>query len=337
MNICTIIARNYVAHARVLAESFAEFHPDGTCSVLVIDDPDGFIDPAEESFELLTIDQIGLPDAERMAAAYDVMELSTSVKPWFLRHLLERPGVDSAIYLDPDIRIFASLEEVARRAQASDVVLTPHFTTPLPRDGRKPSEEDILVAGTYNLGFIALGTGETAHSLLDWWSERLENDCLNDPEEGHFVDQRWIDLAPGLWPGIDVLRDPEFNIAYWNLATRSLEDDGEGYRVDGRPLRFFHFSGFDPRRPAELSRHQNRVEVAAQPPLARICREYAAQLLDSGFEQAIGWPYGWEETANGVKLDRAVRRVYRDAIETGAIEGSVFSEPGAGRLVAYLK
>jgi glycosyltransferase involved in cell wall biosynthesis/SAM-dependent methyltransferase len=337
MNICTIIAKNYVAHARVLAESFRKVHPDGTCSVLVIDDPRGFLDAADEPFELLAIDQIGLPDPERMAAAYDVMELSTAVKPWLLRHLLERPGTDSVIYLDPDIQIFASLDEVVQRAQRHDVVLTPHFTVPLPRDGLKPSEEDILIAGSYNLGFIALGAGQTAHSLLDWWSERLENDCLNDPEQGHFVDQRWIDLAPGLWPGIDVLRDPGFNIAYWNLATRSLETDGDGYRVDGQPLRFFHFSGFDPRRPSVLSRHQNRINVADHPALARICRDYAKQLLDRGFEKANSWSYGWNELSGGVRLDRAARRVFRDGVEIGTLGESIFTEPGAKRFVGYLK
>lgn len=337
MNICTIIARNYVAHARVLAESFQEIHPDGTCSVLVIDDPTGFIDPGSEPFELLTVDEIGLPDPERMAASYDVMELSTAVKPWLLRHLLQRQEVDSVVYLDPDIRIFASLEEVGSRARRHEVVLTPHFTAPLPRDNRKPSEEDILIAGTYNLGFIALSAGEMADSLLDWWSERLETHCLNNPEEGRFVDQRWIDLAPGIWPGIDVLRDPGFNLAYWNLPTRRLEDDGSGFRVDGQPLRFFHFSGFDPRQPGELSRHQNRIDAAAHPALARICREYAAELLDHGYEEASGWPYGWEEMANGVRLDRAARRVYRDAVEAEAIGDSVFSQRGAKQFVSYLK
>lgn len=337
MNICTIIARNYVAHARVLAQSFKAFHPGGTCSVLVIDDPRGFLDPAEEPFELLTIDQIGLPDPERMAAYYDVMELSTAVKPWLLRTLLARPQVDSVAYLDPDIQVFASLQEIERRALAHNVVLTPHFTRPLPRDGLKPSEEDILIAGAYNLGFIGLAAGETADSLLDWWSERLEKDCLNEPEEGRFVDQRWIDLAPGMWPGIDVLRDPSFNIAYWNLPTRHLEDDGGGYRVDGEPLHFFHFSGFDPRAPAVLSKHQNRVEVSADPVLARICREYANQLLGQGFEQAHGWPYGWDELPNGFRIDRAARQVFRDGAETGTLKTSAFSRPGAEEFVDYLR
>jgi glycosyltransferase involved in cell wall biosynthesis len=338
MNICTIIARNYAAHARVLANSFREFHPEGTCSVLVIDDPTGYLDSAEEPFELVTIDEIGLPDAARMAATYDVMELSTAVKPWLMRHLLERPEVDSVAYLDPDIQVFAPLDEIFSRTREHDVVLTPHFTTPLPRDGRKPSEEDILIAGSYNLGFIALGDGETAHALLDWWSERLEHDCVNEPEKGRFVDQRWIDLAPGLWPGIDVIRDTSFNIAYWNYVTRSLEDDGEGgYMVDGKPLRFFHFSGFDPRTPTTLSKHQDRIDVTGDPVLTRICAEYAEALLSSGFEEAVAWPYGWGTLPNGVVLDRAARLVFREAAEGGVLTGSVFTEEGAGQLIRYLR
>lgn len=338
MNICTIIARNYVAHARVLATSFREIHPEGTCSVLVIDDPSGFIDAAEEPFELLTIEEIGLPDPERMAGSYDVMELSTAVKPWLLKTLLARPEVDSVMYLDPDIKVFAPLDEIVERAERHGVVLTPHFTTPLPRDGRKPSEEDILMAGSYNLGFIGLGASQTATELLDWWAERLEKHCLNEPEEGHFVDQRWIDLAPGLWPGIDVLRETTFNIAYWNLATRELADDGEGgYLVDGSPLRFFHFSGFDPRRPTSLSKHQTRIDVAANPALTRICAEYAEALLAHGFEEANGWPYGWNNLPGGLELDRAARKVFREGVEAGAISESIWTEAGAERFVAYLE
>ena len=338
MNICTIIARNYVAHARVLAESFKAHHPEGSCSVLVIDDPAGYIDAAAEPFELIAFDQIGLPDAERMAASYDVTELSTAVKPWLLRTLLGRPGVDSVAYLDPDIKVFASLAEIDRRAQEHGVVLTPHFTKPLPRDDLKPAEEDILIAGTYNLGFIALSPGETATALLDWWSERLEDHCLNEPDKGRFVDQRWIDLAPGLWQGIEVLRDPSYNIAYWNLPTRRLED-GEhgGYRVDGVPLHFFHFSGFDPRAPEELSKHQDRVRIAPGSPLARICREYAADLLRNGFEEASDWPYGWAKMENGIELDWAARSVLRKAVEADEFDGSVFTQAGADRFAGYLR
>ncbi len=336
MNACTIIAKNYVAHARVLAESFKRIHPDGAFHVLVIDDFAGWIDPEQEPFEVLGIDQIDLPNAERMAASYDVLELSTAVKPWLLRHLLERPGVEAITYLDPDIWVASPLGEIDDLAREHGIVLTPHFTSALPRDGLRPSEEDILIAGTYNLGFVALGAGEDSGRLLDWWAERLEHHCVVDPANGHFVDQRWIDLVPGIWSDVHILRDPGYNVAYWNLPTRRFERQGDDYVVDGEPLRFFHFSGFDPLRPAELSRHQNRIDVADSQALTAICSGHAEALLAHGHREATSWPYHWESLPNGIRLDRPARRVHRDGVEAGRLRSSVFSARGAKRFVSYL-
>ena len=84
MNVCTIIAKNYAPFARVLARSFLEHHPDGRCFALVIDDVEGYIDPALEPFELVTPADLAIEDFDRMAALYNVLELSTAVKPWLL-------------------------------------------------------------------------------------------------------------------------------------------------------------------------------------------------------------------------------------------------------------
>ena len=113
---------------------------------------------------------------------------------------------DHAIYLDPDIQVLGPLHEVRELAVEHGIVLTPHNITPIPRDGLYPSEESILIAGAYNLGFIAVGNTTAAQELLDWWSERLETDCVVDPASGRFVDQKWIDLVPGLWPSTHLLR-----------------------------------------------------------------------------------------------------------------------------------
>ena len=113
----------------------------------------------------------------------------------------------------------------------------------------------------------AFAAGPKTEELLAWWSERLATDCLVAPERGYFVDQRWMDFAPGLVPGFFILRDPGYNLAYWNLAGARPARRGNRYEVDGRPLRFFHFSGFDPERPHMLSKHQDRIQLSEQPVL----------------------------------------------------------------------
>ncbi|HWX74609.1 MAG TPA: hypothetical protein VNZ05_04835, partial [Solirubrobacteraceae bacterium] len=337
MHICTIIAKNYVAAARVLAESFLKHNPGGTCSVLVIDSSEGFIDPASEPFELVTIGQLEIEPFERMAALYTVLELATAVKPWLLRYLLGKGGAERVVYLDPDIQVFDSLAELDRLLGEHQLVLNPHLTHAMPRDGLRPSETDILIAGAYNLGFMGIAAGAETDEMLDWWSERLETDCIVAPERGLFVDQRWMDFAPGLVHDLYVLRDPGYNVAYWNLPTRKVRREGEGYTVEGSPLRFFHFSGYDPARPDELSRHQNRVLLSREPVLRELCDSYRAELLAHGHAQASGWPYDYERLPNGLAIDATARAVYRGALAQGELRRSPFETRGAREFLAYLR
>src|ERR1700730_5853573 len=100
---CTIIARNYLAAARVLADSFFAHHRDGSFTVLLIDDERREFDGSRESFRCLRLSDIGLDRAEtgQLAAIYDVTELATAVKPQLLSHLLSE-GATDLVYLDPD-------------------------------------------------------------------------------------------------------------------------------------------------------------------------------------------------------------------------------------------
>jgi glycosyltransferase involved in cell wall biosynthesis/SAM-dependent methyltransferase len=336
VNICTIIAKNYVAHARVLAQSYNEHHPEGTCHVLVIDDTEGYIDASLEPFELVTPAQLDIDDYEHMAAIYDVLELSTAVKPWLLRYLLDERSLERVAYLDPDIRVYDRLDEIERLTSEHGLVLIPHITSPIPRDGKRPSEADILISGTYNLGFISLEHGSATDGLLDWWSERLKTDCVVAPDTGYFVDQRWMDFVHGVMPDFYVLRDPSYNVAYWNLHGRDLTYHKGRYFVDGRPLRFFHFSGFDPDHRKRLSKHQTRIEIRRGSALARACNSYADELLANGYKRAKNWPYSYGVLPNGVTLDSGMHRLYRKGEEEGAPRQSIFTPEGADRFVAWL-
>ncbi len=344
----TIVARNYLAHARVLAASLARHNPGARLRVVVLDDPDRGI-PAEPSFEV--IHAVDLPfdppsDLHTMAVTYDVTELSTAVKPWAFEHLFAR-GASVALYLDPDTEVFDSLGPLEPLALAHGMVLTPHVTEPLPPDGKRPDERDLLLAGIYNLGFLAL-SAEAARTFLPWWRQRLRRHCLNDTARGLFVDQRWIDFAPALFEPA-VLKDPGYNVAYWNLPHRALTLDGDRILVnaDGgkRPLRFFHFSGFSPRTPHLLSKHQHaspRIRLSEAPLLADLCRRYALALENAGFADCEALPYGFATTAGGLPLDARARRVlHRTYVQDEAGEGATafpnpFSMGGADDVVQRL-
>jgi len=337
MDICTIIAKNYLAHARVLARSYSEHHPGARTWVLVIDEMEGYLDdPGDEPFELLTPADCDIEQFERMAALYTVLELSTAVKPWLLRSLLARPELDRIAYVDPDIEFHDSMEEVERLLDDYNVVVTPHITDPMPRDGARPSETELLMSGSFNLGFIGLRQGDDTERLLDWWAERLATDCIVAPEKGYFVDQRWMDFSPGLVNSFYVLRDPGYNVGYWNLPRRELQSRGNRITVNGSPLRFMHFSGYEPDDRTRVSKHQNRVTALEGTLLRRLTDRYADRLEAEGYHGVKQWPYTWGALPGGIEMDAGIRQAFRKAVLAGAMDKSVFSPEGERELLAWL-
>src|SRR4051794_1497776 len=77
---CTIISRNYLSHAKILAKSYLEHFPGGRFYLLVVDGlPDG-VDPGV-AVEVLKASELGIPYFFEMCFKYNVTELSTAVKP----------------------------------------------------------------------------------------------------------------------------------------------------------------------------------------------------------------------------------------------------------------
>jgi hypothetical protein len=318
----TIVAGNYLAYAQTLTDSLAEFAPELERFVFVVDARED-VPVVRGATVLLPADVFAWEFYAGLAYSSDVTELSTAVKPFVLRHLLGR-GFARAFYFDPDIEVFASLDPVTQPLDHADVVLTPHTTEPIPLDGKLPDEIVLLRAGAFNLGFIGVARSAAAEAMLDWWGQRLERFCRNDVANGLFTDQKWIDLVPGLVERTAIVRHRGCNVAYWNLHARRVNPSDPGRLTTGEPIVFFHYSGFDVRRPAALSKHQTRIDVATEPGLAKLLVAYAKRVMSNGFEVSSTASYGFARFSNGVALDAISRDVLRDA----RLGGVRFPDPG---------
>ncbi len=306
---CTIIARNYLAQARVLVDSYLQYAPGAAFYLFVVDGPPTGLD-LQPGVRLLGPDDVPMPEFREMSFKYDVTELCTAVKPALLQFILSDCHEESVVYFDPDIVIFRDLSEMRDCLATSDIVLIPHLLDPIPLDGLLPDEKAILASGAYNLGFIALRASAETARLLQWWRERLQDNCRMDIANGLFVDQKWIDLVPSLFSGTAILRDDTYDVAYWNLHSRGLEREGNQVWVNGRPLAFFHFSGFDPGAPRVLSKHQNRLSVENGTALAYLLDTYVGLVHQRGFRLAQQWRYGYAWFDNRVLIPTLSRHLY---------------------------
>ena len=307
----TIVAKNYVPYALVLAESFLEHNPNSSFYCVVVDEEVAPSALASKGVKFIGFPSISarLDDFWLMSTMYDVTEFSTSLKPFVLEYLLD--DHDVVLYIDPDICVYSDLSSLVNDTHAHGWSLTPHCLAPMQRDGNTPSEADIMQSGIFNLGYI--GVSQRALPMLRWWQERLRRDAISDPAKQLFTDQRWIDMAAVLFEPY-VERNPAYNVAYWNLDQRPLGIADDVVTVDGNPLKFFHFSGFNPERPWWLSKHHPVVPrnlVSSSDALMMLCDDYGQRVNESQENMGLSTPYRWNEAFPGFSLTAPMRRYFR--------------------------
>jgi hypothetical protein len=311
---CTVTTRNHLARARVLAESFLQYEPGGRFYVLVVDPPSSGSPFSSMEMPagsvLVTPSGLALADFWGMCLRYQAFELCMSLKPTLLRYVMDRCGEDRVVYLDSDVLLFRPLDELRHSLEDAAILLTPHLTVRPPDDGDHLTERVVLRAGSVNAGVIAARRSPEATEVLDWWASKLRRHCRVDSAGALFGDQKWLDLVPGMFDAVRLLRDDTYNVGHWNISTRTIDVCNGVYTVNGRPLAVFHFSGFDPLHPESLSAHSSLPTPQSVPALGDLLRSYAGRLLAHGFAEASRWPYGYARPAASAEMRRIMSNLY---------------------------
>lgn len=311
----TVVSENYMAFARTVLQSVREQHPEFALFICLVDEGSNTEIPEKDEFKIISIRDIDLPNFLDMRLRYDVMELNTAVKPFFIEWIYNKTNVDKVIYFDPDLFLYKPLDNVLGPLnKGSSVVLTPHVNRPIEVDGFSPSDHGIMQSGVFNLGFIATRRTDETQRFVRWWAKQLETASISDVKNNLFTDQRWCDFAPCFLQDLKVLHHEGHNVAYWNLDQREVKRDSDGnVMVNNDPLVFFHFSGFHPRRLEQVSKHQNRFTWDRLSQTTReLMQAYGDRLLENGYETATKVPYSYDDI-DGLKIRPVMRQIYRNA------------------------
>ncbi|TDB64488.1 glycosyltransferase family protein [Arundinibacter roseus] len=281
----TICSINYLAQARTLGTSLKKTNPDVRYFVGLVDRLDdvqfepGFL----PDFSLIEVHTIGIGRFEEMCDRYNITELNTAVKPFYFTYFFSQfPEAQQVIYFDPDIIVYQPLTELINQLKKHEAVVTPHICTPI-EDTKTPNELHHLNTGVYNLGFCAFRRSIESLNFIRWWEEKLRYECLISLCDGLFVDQNWMNFLPLFIENTCIEKNPGYNMAYWNLHERQASQiENEWIINDLYPLLFFHYSGYDPKNPDDISKYQDRFTFQMRPDLKPLFEIYHNQLLENG-------------------------------------------------------
>jgi hypothetical protein len=281
----TICSINYLAQARTLGDSLASTNPEILFVIGLVDNQEGvsFEQSYQPKYPMVEIDKIGIQGFAEMADRYNITELNTAVKPFYFTYFFKQyPKAQNVIYFDPDIIVYQPLTGLLNSLKNHEAVLTPHINTPI-EDRQTPNELHHLNTGIYNLGFVAFRRSEVNTEFIHWWEEKLRFECLIDLCNGLFVDQNWMNFLPVFVANTHIERNPGYNAAYWNLHERTFSERENVFYVNGNnPLIFFHYSGYDPEKPAVLSKYQDRFQLSDRKDAIPLFEIYRKSLIDNG-------------------------------------------------------
>lgn len=326
----TIVAKNYLPLAFAQAETLKKFHPDIDYSILLCDSAEG-INLAEQPYPVLPLDVLAIDNIEQLAFKYNLTEFCTAVKPYYFTYLFNK-GIEKAIYLDPDVCVFSSLDPIFNELNDHSIVVTPHFITPEINYTGTITESLLLHVGVFNCGFIAAKASERGTHFIKWWEKRLYDMAYQDKVEALHTDQKWVDLLPAFYGNeLYISNDVGRNMAFWNLHERKLiYADSGNHTVENRfnqqimPLMLFHFAGYDIKNATTVI-HKNHLEYSMNdfPELKGLFTWYKDALIKNGFNNYISLPYQFNKFDNGSPVNAFQRRLYRRLIE----DGEDFSKP----------
>lgn len=312
LHIFTSAAVNYLPKVRMLCRSIRRYHPEATVHLALADERPSWLTTQDEPFDsILEIPQIGIPEWRGWTFMHAIVELATAIKPFALAHLLAQPGCKRVLYFDPDMVLFSRVDDILGTLDVANVALTPHQTKPeTTTDAIIDNEIASLKMGVFNLGFIGVANTAEGRRFADWWADRCYRFCRAEIANGLFTDQKWVNFAPIFFEGVSIIKSPRHNVATWNLTTRSMMGDApHGFTVDGEPLGFYHFTGFDSGAHRIMAIKNARGNASVQELIAWYERETAFDDRDP----ASAWPWAFGRFSDGGRIEPRHRWIYREA------------------------
>jgi lipopolysaccharide biosynthesis glycosyltransferase len=311
--VCTAIASNYLPKAKVLARSLKRTNPNIDVIICLVEkemNPEAKL--CKYFDHVILAKDLGFENFDNFIFKYKLVEASTAVKGQLFKYLMnEYKKFDQFVYLDPDIFVLGSLDELQTAFDKHSIILTPHLLEP-EEDDHAIWDNEIctLRYGVFNLGFLALKRSAETDRFLDWWSKRLEFYCYDNLAVGLFTDQKWINLAPAFFEDICILKHPGYNVAPWNLSRRTVTlNDINQYKVNDDPLIFFHFSGFDSGANAVML---NKYAPGPNNAVQILRQEYMRELNEMGQSHLGKTSWSYNYFLSGERITDTARYFYRN-------------------------
>lgn len=237
---CTYFNKGYLSRGIVLMRSLARFISDYTMEVLCFDD---------ETYAFLNEHDFGNVIPIRLSEFESRHPELVAVKPnrsrgeyfftctstWTLDVLRRHPESSLVVYLDADMKFFASPDPMLEAMRDKDIIICDHN---FERDYERQSEY-----GRFNVGLVAFRNGETGIDCLSRWAANCIEWCYDRLEDGKYADQKYLDAWPARYGERVGIAPKSVNLGPWGIGKDELTIKDGVPHICGEPLVLYHYQG----------------------------------------------------------------------------------------------
>lgn len=281
VTICTI---RQLPQAFALGDSFSRYALDfnGQPEPFLIglaDDPAQLPPSFTSPYPLLPVNSVFTGDTlTSLSDTYTPTEFAAACKPRFIAEVFNRyPAADRLLYADPNVLFTQPLTAIWRQFGESNALLTPHITR-TPADTAWPDEKFFQNVGLYSADFMIFRRSAETDRLLAWWQDRAQERAYIDFCAGLCTDQLWLMYMPVFFQRVQVVKNPGWHAALWNLPERTLRQVDENWQVTGptgtnQPLLFLNAKGLY-NADEGFFPNQNRLRLSERPDVRTLLTTY---------------------------------------------------------------
>lgn len=321
--IFTVCNLNYLSKALVLGDSIVKY--SGVKLKIYLFDKKQVLNADYKNVEIVWMEDLNVPNYSHLAFKYDIIEFSTSLKPYITLLLLE--DFEKVVFFDADICLYSEINPIINDLETNSILLTPHYTTPQ-TSSMKESDLGMMRFGSFNLGFYAVKKSQSSISFLSWWSRRCIDLCNMESQFGLSTDQKWVSIAPCLFEDIKISFNLGYNCAPWNSFERIITKNDFIYYVNNKfKLVFFHFSNFDFDDVQYLNKRSEYEIDKPRPDLLELGQQYKSLLIEK-LKIAPNCSYSYDFFDSGEYISPTLRNAYISIYQDLEIDHNPFEVNG---------
>jgi hypothetical protein len=239
-HICTYFDYNFLPRGLALYNSIKKFHSDFILYALAFDNEtyDFLINLNYENLKPVSFETYNNFFNTNQEKYDDRKQYFFSATPNFCLYIFEKyESVDLLLYLDADVYVFNSLDNLYEEVDGASIAFCSHRFHPV---------FELLSKnyGRYNVGVNFFRRSEIGIRCLSEWKKECDEWYPDKPGYAlkFFSDQIFLDDWPARYQEIKIINNIGVNTAPWNIANYTFSIKNDLYSINQDPLIIYHFS-----------------------------------------------------------------------------------------------